>query len=76
MPTLLDAVAAAEASAGVIKTTLYDLIDAMQDEVEPIDQELVVACVIDLLRSGRITFLRTTERPRCTPGSGTARPGS
>ena len=61
MPTVLDTAATAEASAGAIKTTLYDLMDAMQDEVEPIDQELVVVCVIDLLRSGRITFLRGTE---------------
>jgi hypothetical protein len=61
MPTVLDTAVTAGASAGVIKTTLYDLMDAMQDEVEPMDQELVVVCVIDLLRSGRITFLRGTE---------------
>src|SRR3989442_5919071 len=37
-------------------TTLYDLIAALQDIVDPDDDALVVATVVHLLRSGRLTW--------------------
>jgi hypothetical protein len=49
------------ATSSAIRTTLYDVIGAIQDEAGPADDELVVASVIHLLRSGRITFLRPAE---------------
>jgi hypothetical protein len=49
------------ATSSAIRTTLYDLIGTMQDEAGPADDELVVAGLIHLLRSGRIRFLRSTE---------------
>jgi hypothetical protein len=39
-------------------TTLYDLIAAIQDRVSPDDDALVVATVVHLLRSGRLTWHR------------------
>jgi hypothetical protein len=44
-----------------IRTTLYDLIEAINAEVEPEEESLVVATVMDLLESGRITFLTASE---------------
>ena len=41
----------------LITTTLYDLIEALQDEVGSAD-DLVVACAMEILRTGRIAFLR------------------
>jgi hypothetical protein len=46
--------------------TLYDLIAAIQDVVGPGDDQLVVATVRHLLRSGRLTALRSGTRP-CSP---------
>jgi hypothetical protein len=46
--------------------TLSDLITAIQDVVGPGDDELVVATVRHLLRSGRFTALRSGTR-RCSP---------
>ena len=40
-------------------TTLYDLITALQDVVAPDDDALVVATVVHLLRSGRLTWRGT-----------------
>jgi hypothetical protein len=37
-----------------IKTTLYDLIAALQEVVEPGEDGLVVATVVSMLRAGRI----------------------
>ena len=50
-----------------IKTTtsLYELMEAVQQTVGPEDDELVVAIVMDLLRSGRIRFLRHTGVSHC-----------
>lgn len=42
----------------VIRTTLYDLIAAISDEVSPEEEELVVATVMYLQCTGRIRFLR------------------
>ena len=46
-----------EATPSCLTTTLYDLIAAMQDGLSPDDDTLVVATVVHLLRSGRITWL-------------------
>jgi len=41
-----------------IRTTLYDLIAAISDEVSPEEEGLVVATVMYLQCTGRIRFLR------------------
>jgi hypothetical protein len=38
-------------------TTLYDLVEALQRQVGPDEDHLVVATVMHLLHSGRVTFL-------------------
>ena len=52
-----------EGTLPTIQTTLYDLIDAMQEEIDPGEEELVVISVMRLLHAGRITFLRSTAAP-------------
>ena len=54
-----------EATPSCLTTTLYDLIAAMQDGLSPDDDTLVVATVVHLLRSGRLTWLGTNSMPRC-----------
>ena len=44
-----------------ITTTLYDLIAAVRAAVAPDDDPLVVATVVHLLRSRRVTFLGDPE---------------
>src|SRR5262245_41287043 len=44
-----------------ITTTLYDLIAALQDVVQPGEDALVVATMVHLLRIGRITLLSGIE---------------
>ena len=44
-----------------LTTTLYALLAALQDVVGPDNDLLVVATVVHLLRSGRLTFLGTTS---------------
>jgi hypothetical protein len=39
------------------RTTLFDLISALQDTTGPDDDATVVAAVADLLQTGRIRFL-------------------
>ena len=46
-----------EATPSCLTTTLYDLIAAIQEELSPDDDALVVATVVHLLRSGRLTWL-------------------
>jgi hypothetical protein len=46
-----------EAAPSCLTTTLYDVIAAIQDELSPDDDELVVATVVHLLQSGRLTWL-------------------
>ena len=57
MHAILDPASQDDTSSGTITTTLYDLMDAMQDDITPSEEDLVVASVVHLLRSGRITFL-------------------
>jgi hypothetical protein len=42
----------------LIRTTLYDLIAAINDEVSPEEEGLVVATVMYLQCTGRLRFLR------------------
>jgi hypothetical protein len=51
-----------ERGPAMIKTTLYDLIDAIRTELSPDEDELVVATVLYLMRSGRLRFLREQEQ--------------
>jgi hypothetical protein len=51
-----------EREPAIIKTTLYDLIDAIRTELAPDEDELVVATVLYLMRSGRMRFLREQEQ--------------
>lgn len=39
-----------------IETTLYDLIAAISDEVEPDNDEMVVTTLVHLLNSGSVKF--------------------
>ena len=55
------------------RTTLFDVISALQDVTGPDDDATVVAAVVDMLQTGRIRFLDEAEesheprRPRlCT----------
>lgn len=40
-----------------IKSTLYDLIEAISDEVERGEDDLITASVLDLIESRRIKFV-------------------
>jgi hypothetical protein len=39
-----------------VKTTLYELVEAISDEVEPGEDDLIIATVVHLLNSGRVKF--------------------
>jgi hypothetical protein len=40
-----------------IYTTLYDLIDALYDQVAPGEEALVMTTVMELMQAGRLVFL-------------------
>lgn len=46
-----------------LRTTLYDLIEALQTMVPPEADAMVIATVVHLLRSGQITFLHLPLLP-------------
>jgi predicted transcriptional regulator len=48
-----------------ITTNLYELIEAVQDQVGSENDELVVATVMHLLRTGNATFLRSKGVSYC-----------
>lgn len=48
-----------------ITTSLYALVEALQNEVGPENDDLVVATVMHLLRSHSIKFLRDPEVSHC-----------
>ena len=48
-----------------LTTSLYDLIEALQNEVGPEDDDLVIATVVSLLRSQRLRLLRYTRTSHC-----------
>ena len=41
-----------------IRTTLYDLIEAVQDEVEPNEERMIADVVMHLLATGQVRFIR------------------
>jgi hypothetical protein len=47
---------------GMIKTTLYDLIDAISTDLTNEEDELVIATVVYLIQSGRIRFLKNLQQ--------------
>jgi hypothetical protein len=48
-----------------VTTSLYELVEAVQNQVGPEDDELVVATVMHLLRAGRATFLSDMGASHC-----------
>lgn len=46
-----------------LQTTLYDLMQAMQDAAGPDAEDLVVDAVVQLLRRGRIRFISQPAHP-------------
>ena len=48
-----------------VTTNLYELIEAVQTQVGPENDELVVATVMYLLRTGHATFLYNTGASHC-----------
>lgn len=48
-----------------ITTNLYELIEAVQNQVGPEEDELVVATVMYILRARRATFLHNTGASHC-----------
>ena len=46
-------------------TNLYELIEAVQNQVGPENDELVIAIVMYLLRDGRATFLYNMGASHC-----------
>jgi hypothetical protein len=48
----------------LVTTTLYDLIEAMQDKTGPDADDLIVASVTGLFRTGRLAFLRRARHLR------------
>jgi hypothetical protein len=43
---------------GRLLTTLYELMQALQEALEPGEEDLVVPTVVEWFRAGRLTFLR------------------
>ena len=48
-----------------VTTNLYELVEAIQDQVGPEEDGLVVATVMHLLRAGRATFLYDMGASHC-----------
>jgi hypothetical protein len=48
-----------------VTTTLYELIEAVQNKIGPENDELVVATVMSLLHAGRATFLYNMGASHC-----------
>jgi len=55
-----------EAPPGLIFTTLYDLVEAVQASVTPDEEDLVVTIIVSIMRSGRITFLSAAASQHLT----------
>jgi hypothetical protein len=60
MSTVVHPIKKETKSKEVIKTTLYDLIAAINSEVDPEEDYLVVATMMHLLQTGRVKFLKET----------------
>ena len=48
-----------------VTTNLYEVIEAVQNQVGPENDELVVTAVMHLLRAGRATFLYNMGASHC-----------
>jgi hypothetical protein len=58
MDTMFETKKGAKSEPTLVTTTLYDLIEAMQDDASPEADDFVVTAVMELLRTGRVVFLR------------------
>lgn len=61
MNAILDHGTMLEEHPTAIRTTLYDLIEAMHDKLEADDEKLIVGTVVHMLREGLITFPKGTS---------------
>ena len=57
MNAVLDSARPQASAPKAITTTLFEVIEAMQEVADSQDEGLIVATVMDLLRSGKVTFL-------------------
>ena len=57
MYTIVDPMSNDTQPPATIETTLYDLIEAISAEVNPNEEDLVVATIVHLLASGKVKFL-------------------
>ena len=67
MPAVMDDVTASEradVSGTIVYTTLYDLIDSVNDAITPGEEACVVPIVAHLLRTGHARFLRDVKVDR------------
>lgn len=65
MQTVLKPPLSRTQSTTTVTTSLYDLVEAVQNEVGPENDELIVATVMHLLRAGHATALRSTRTSHC-----------
>ena len=64
METLLPPCSTSQQSS-TVTTSLYELMEALQNALGPENDDLVVATVVYLLRSQSIRFLHDTEASHC-----------
>jgi hypothetical protein len=65
MQTMLKPPQNATQKSTTITTNLYELIEAVQQQIGSDNDELVVATVMHLLRTGNATFLRSRGASHC-----------
>ena len=56
MAQTFQTVESAHSGLTTVKTTLYELIEAIREHVQPGEEDLVVETVLDLLETGEINF--------------------
>jgi predicted DNA-binding protein len=49
-------------SSRTIRTTLYNLVEAINEELEPGEDWMISAALVDLVRTGRLRFLGESLR--------------
>jgi hypothetical protein len=65
MKTILKPPLSTAQTSSIITTNLYELVEAVQDQVGPENDELIVATVMHILRAGRATFLANMGAIHC-----------
>lgn len=65
MQTVLEPPSCTSNCTTTVTTSLYDLVEAVQNEVGPNNDELIVATVMHLLRDGYATTRRRVRMPHC-----------